>query len=298
MALEVFKKYSEEDLLHIARYRNLPFAPNVKRKVLASDIAADVSVQGLLLLLQSLTKEILSALATHWKVEYPDYVGDNPSKKLMAKHLLSSTRKSGAKDFFSQSEDYLHQIVGELELEVSVEDKNLAVKAILDEADSWGVEHCLSAFSFDKLHDFAVNSGLKVYGRSRERLLEALMDRKNMEKPEKKPKRKQPKISKKKPKIVEGISSVDLNSWYNAKDLSDWLEQKGLPCRGSKRELIQRILAHLAGKDVTIQPKEPRKKKASTSEKGKSTKRKAVEMKATEESEEESPKKKSKTSDH
>jgi len=256
----------------------------------------DVSVQGLRLLLESLSKEILSSLATHWMVKYPDYAGDKPSKKLMAKTLVSLIQNNGAKDFFSQSENYLAQIIEELELEVSEEDKDQTVKAIIAEADLWGIEHCLSAFCFDKLHDFAVNSGLKVYGCSREKLLTALMERKNMEKPAKKTKKMQPKISKKKPKIAEGISSIDLNSWYNAKDLRDWLEQNSLSSKGAKRELIQRILDHLVGKDVTIQPKEKKKRAPASPRKRKRTKRNAVETKDPEESEEESPKKKQKTS--
>jgi len=301
MALEAFKKYDKEDLLYIAKYRNLPIAAemmNDPAKDIAKYIAEDISAQGLQILMESLSKETLTKLASHWKVEYPGY-GENPkpSKRLMAKRLVAGMSENGPKDFFLHSDSHLALIIADLELEVSAKDKEKAARAILAEADDIGVEHCLSAFSFAKLEEFAVNSGLKVYGKSREKLLEALIERKNMEKPEKKVRAKAPKVSKAKPKIVKGISAVDLNSWYYAKDLSDWLESKSLPAKGTKKELVKRILDHLAGKDVTIKPKEPKKPaKAKGTGKGKGTKRKAAEKKDGEKGDsEEPPKKKQKS---
>jgi hypothetical protein len=282
---------------------------NDPAKDIAKYIAEDVSAQGLQLLMETLSKETLTKLASHWKVEYPGY-GDNPkpSKRLMAKRLVAGMAENGPKDFFLQSDAYLSSIIGDLELTgVTAKDKDKAAKALIAEADALGVEHCLSAFAFDKLQDFALNSGLKVYGSSREKLLDALIERKNMDKPEKKTRAKAPKVSKDKPKIAKGISAVDLNSWYYSKDLSDWLEKKKLPSKGTKKELVKRILDHLAGKDVTIKPKEKKVKKKKAPPKAKSgkgkvgrpagTKRKAAEKDAEKsESGEEAPaKKKQKT---
>jgi hypothetical protein len=259
---------------------------NDPAKDIAKYIAEDVSVQGLQLLMESLSKETLTKLAAHWKVEYPGY-GENPkpSKRLMAKRLVVAMQENGPKDFLTHCDAYLPQIIGDLELEgVSAKDKEKAAKALLAEADLLGVEHCLSAFAFDKLHEFAVNSGLKVYGSSREKLLESLVERKNMDKPVKKTKAKVAKVSKEKPKIAKGISAVDLNSWYYAKELSDFLEKKSLPSKGTKKELVKRIMDHLAGKDVSAKPKEKKvKKKAAAKPKGKGTKRKAPEKKDTKE---------------
>jgi len=220
------------------------------------------------ILMENLSKETLAKLAAHWKVEYPGY-GENPkpSKRLMAKRLVAGMQENGPKDFFVSSDAFLPQVIGDLELAVSPKDKEKAARALLAEADKLGVEHCLSAFALDKLQDFAINSGLKVYGNSREKLLEALIERKNMEKPEKKVKAKAPKVSKDKPKIAKGINAVDLNSWFYAADLADFLEKKNLPHKGTKKELVKRILDNFDGKDVTEKPKPKRKKKAAAKKK-------------------------------
>jgi hypothetical protein len=153
-----------------------------------------------------------------------------------------------------------------------------------------GLENCFSAFSVERLIDFAAGSKLKIYGQyvasllffnflcsSREKILDALVTRQDMAKPEVKKKAKPVKPSKEKPEIKKGITSVDLNSWYYRDDLSEWCEKKGLPKNGSKKELVKRILDHLAGKDVTPKPKAkaPKKTEKKEAAKGKGTKRKA-----------------------
>jgi len=329
MALEVFKKYSKDDLLHIAAYRQMPVAAEMiedPAKDIAKLLADDVSTSGLELLMSALSKPTLFELSKHWKLEYPtaaEKAGKakqtkkpqgkqketkskapaTPTAKVMAKRLGTLALEKGGKTFFSSSEPCLESIVEDLDLEVTGKDKDKAVKAIMAEAEIIGVENCLSAFDFDKLKDFAENSGLKVYGRSREKLMGALMDRKNMEKPDKKPAPKAPKVSKDKPKIAKGITAVDLNSWYYAKELVEWLEGKSLPSKGVKKELVKRILDHLAGKDVTKPKEKKEKKKAATKTKKVGTKRKASEKEGSgsasegEKSaeEEKPPKKKAKT---
>ena len=104
-----------------------------------------------------------------------------------------------------------------------------------------------------------------------------------MEKPVSKKKAKEVKPSKKKPEIRKGINAVDLNSWFYSKDLSSYCEKKGIPDKGTKRELVKRILDHLDGKDVSIKPKAPKKKKAP--KKGKGTKKAAGEKDAGEKKE-------------
>jgi len=132
-------------------------------------------------------------------------------------------------------------------------DKDKNIKALIAEADALGVENCFSAFSTDRLKAFAENSKIKVYGGSREKILEALKTRQNMEKPKEKPKKKVPKPSEAKPdKIAKGISAADLQQHYYLKELQEFCKAQGLPNNGPKRVLIKRILEHL---------EDPKKKK-------------------------------------
>jgi len=196
-----------------------------------------------------------------------------------------------------------------LELEdVSAKDKDKAAKAILAEAESIGIENCLSAFSVDLLKRFAKGSGLVIFGSSREKILTALMEKTDMEKP-KTPKKKKKKTeeqpSESKPKIAKGISKVDLNSWYYAADLAEWCKDKDLPHHATKKILIKQILDHLDGKEP---PKKPEKKEVEPKKKvvkkrrtrapigqAKRPKRKPKKKKAVEEAEGAPPAKKAKT---
>ena len=65
--------------------------------------------------MESLSKETLTALAKHWKCEYPGYCDNpKPSRKLMAKRLVFAMNEGGPKDFFNSSDGFLASIVGDL----------------------------------------------------------------------------------------------------------------------------------------------------------------------------------------
>jgi hypothetical protein len=284
----VFKKFARKDLLHIIKYRGLESATKLAEesdKALIKMLAEDVSAHGLQILMQSLDKELLKKLATHCAVEYPGYDEDvKPSVKLMAKRLVVSMAESnGAKHWLTNTVDaFLGEIAADLELEgISGKDKEKAAKAILAEADAFGVENCLSAFSVDLLIQFAEGSGLRVYGHSREKILEALENVTSMEKPKKRAAPKKEKPSEVKPKIKKGISTVDLNSWYYGTELADYCKEQKLPHTGAKKDLIKRILDHLDGKappekKVGKRGRKPKAKTSSPKKKATGTKRKAT----------------------
>jgi hypothetical protein len=264
---QVFKNFEREDLLHIIKYRNIEVVAKLQDepdKDLVKLLVEDVSSTGLQLMFENLTKDTLNKITTDLKIEYPGYDEDaKPSVRLMAKRLVVALGDaSSPKAFLTKDcEEHLDAMLDDLEIEdVSAKDKDKAAKAILAEANSMGVEHCLSAFSVDLLKRFAEGSGLKVHGSSREKILTALMDRTDMVKP-KTPKKKVKKVeeqpSESKPKIAKGISKVDLNSWYYAADLAEWCKDKDLPHHVAKKVLVKQILDHLDGKEP---PKKPEKK--------------------------------------
>jgi len=234
-------------------------------KDLVKLLVSHVSTTGLQLMFETLSKDTLTSLTTDLKIDYPGYEeGAKPSYRLMAKRLVATAGEASSLKHFLTHEcaDHLAAILKDLELdeEVSAKDKDKAAKAILAEADSIGTENCLSAFSVDLLIRFAKGSGLQTYGSSREKILTALMERTDMEKPvpvKKKKKKTEEQPSETKPKIAKGISKVDLNSWYYAADLAEWCKDRDLPYNVAKKILIKQILDHLDGKEP---PKKPEKK--------------------------------------
>jgi hypothetical protein len=283
---QVFKSFEREDLLHIIKYRNIEVLSKLADepdKDLVKLLADDVSTTGLTLAFEALSKDTLTKITTALKIEYPGYEEDvKPSVRLMAKRLVVEIGEASSPKHYLTHDcaDFLADIIDGLDIEdVSARDKDKAAKAILAEAESIGIENCLSAFSVDLLKRFAKGSGLTIYGSSREKILVALMEKRDMEKP-KTPKKKKKKTeeqpSESKPKIAKGISKVDLNSWYYAADLSEWCKDKDLPHHAAKKVLIKQILDHLDGKEPPKKPekKEPvEKKKSCEEEKDQSTHR-------------------------
>jgi len=50
-------------------------------------------------------------------------------------------------------------------------------------------------------------------------------------------------LSKTKPDIDQNITKVDLNSWYSIDDLRNWVREHDLIASGTKKDLIERVLA-------------------------------------------------------
>jgi len=261
MSSDAFKPLAKDDLLSIAEYRNISATEAQPSKEIVKLISEDVSTAGLQILLEGLEKDLLNKLSNEWSLEFAEYgKGYKPSGRLIAKKLVALATESSSKDFFAQNEKHLAAMIDQLEIKNGGgKDKEKNIKALLAEADALGLENCFSAFSTDRLKDFAGNSKLKVYGGSREKILDALITRTNMDKPKEKPKQKAAKPSKNKPdKIAKGISGADLQQHYYLKELQEFCKAQSIPSNGSKKVLIKRILEHL---------EEPKKKKRAAEEK-------------------------------
>jgi len=266
----VFKNFEREDLLHIIKYRNIE---NIEKlveephKTLVKLLSEDVSSQGVGLMLESLDKNTLQAIASDLNLEYPGHEEDTakPTKRMMAKRLHQEIEEASTpKAWFTTVVDkHLGAILVDLDIQdVGAKDKEKAARAILAEADEIGLENCLSAFSVEMLIRFAEGNELQIHGRSREKILAALMERKDMTALKRKPVKKKTKEetpSDRKPKIAKGINKVDLNSWYYRDDLSEWCKDHQLPHAGSKKELVKLILDNFEGKELPEKKKKEKK---------------------------------------
>jgi len=114
-------------------------------------------------------------------------------------------------------------------------------------------------FNAAELQKFCKELGIKGdETNSTDNLIESIIDHTAYKKPKKK---KEQKPSKDKPEIAEGISKVDLKSWYNKDELEEWLRNKGCKVSGKKTEIIIRVLKFLEGDRETTMPNKTRGRK-------------------------------------
>jgi len=77
-------------------------------------------------------------------------------------------------------------------------------------------------------------------------LIEAIITNEVIQKQEKKKKKVQ-KVSKTKPDLVKGVEYQDVFQHYYLEELVEFAKKNGLKVSGTKKELIQRIIAWLEG---------------------------------------------------
>jgi len=154
------------------------------------------------------------------------------------------------------------------------------VKGILDNVHTFGLEHRFSLFSSSELLEFAQDLEITVESTSKDILIECIISQQNYEPEEKSI--EEVEASKDKPEIKAGVSTVDLQTWYNRTELSEWLRNKQCKVSGNKKDLINRITLYLddvrdwrtmAGVDKP-KPKRKRKKDEEASAEGTPTKKK------------------------
>jgi len=265
MATEVFKNFKEEHLREIVRRKGYNVSEK-KGSALVKAIAEEVSLVGLQRLLRCLTKKLLVEMAKG--IAPPKPANDKEkqttvtSKQGLIKQILSKMETVTPKKWINALEK---KIVNEIKdtLEIDNEKGKTDGELILAEADRMGLENCFSTFDINYLLLFCAGAGLDVQSRSLDTVIECLIDGKNLI-PEKKKKKKveaPPEKSKKKPAIKKGINAVDLQSWYNLDDLTDWCQDQKIPHIGKKQVVIHRILKFLDGEDVSLPEKKPKKKK-------------------------------------
>jgi hypothetical protein len=79
------------------------------------------------------------------------------------------------------------------------------------------------------------------------------------------------KLSRRKPELADGVTYADVFQWYNLSELQAFARDHALKVSGKKKELIHRILHHLADPTPSARP-EPTKAKANKTKKTKEKK--------------------------
>jgi len=190
-----------------------------------------------------------------------------PAKGVMLKILKDVALKDGnLKEFISQFDDMtLVSVCNDIDdLRNYSEDelrdltKKEMVKGILNNVANFGLNHVLQFLTVVELTAVVTHMELEVDSQSKEILIDSIVEKKSYVKP--KPKKKV-KPSSEKPAIKEGITKVDLQTWFNREDLEEWLRNKGAKVSGKKKELIDRIIKYLSGDITTTTGKRGKKRK-------------------------------------
>jgi len=159
--------------------------------------------------------------------------------------------EQGLKDFLERFDDqtllHMCECVDDLS-EVSDDDKSKfkkkdMVKGILDNVHTFGLEHMFSLFTSSELLEFAEELEISIDSTSKDIIIDCIIAQENYEQEDKS--NEEVEASKDKPEIKSGITTVDLQTWYNRTELSEWLRNKQCKVSGNKRGLINRIILYL-----------------------------------------------------
>jgi len=263
---EIFKVFDDKELLvAIANNKNLEVTDSF-RKNIVKNLAKYVTTVGLQKILSLINYDELKELAEG--LPSMEDGKAKPAKATLVKRLFEHMQDVGVSKFLqTRSTGLMDKILEKLDTEAEAGHQ---VEAFLEEADQVGLEYLFSSFPKEQLRAFTESCDLKCSSDSRDILIQCLTQQTNHKNKTKK--RPEPKPSKHKPDIKKGINKVDLNHHYSREELSDWCKDHKLTVSGNKREIIQRILDHLAGIVATKKRKAPGGKKRASPAKKKAKK--------------------------
>ncbi|KAH3767604.1 hypothetical protein Pelo_523 [Pelomyxa schiedti] len=192
------------------------------------------------------------------------------SKSAFIKYFVADIANCGIKNFLEEQkeeEGTLAIIARILYINENCDDLK---KRIAEELEIHGIKEFLQPASTTVLTDCCDHMGFTVKkGHTKVQLIDAIATG-SIGKAAHKTK---PviKISKHKPEISKGISKVDLFHYYGLEKLAKFCKTHKIKSSGSKKVLMERILAYLEGDDTVLvghkKPKKPKKK--ATKKKGK-----------------------------
>jgi len=220
----------------------------LRKKTILDDMSGEVEELGAKGLFQIMKREDLKKLSEGvnsiaWKND-----DNRNSKTVLIKKLASAAEEQGIHDFLSEHADseQLKSMAVVLDLEPADKKEEL-VQQVSGGTIHLGLEGYLSSFNVDTLQDVAEDLKLKTHhSNNKRKLIEAIINKEDVER---EPKKKQAKVefSKKKKPIQKGVTYEDIFQHYYVGEVREYCKEKGLKTSGKKGVLIKRILAYLGG---------------------------------------------------
>jgi len=146
------------------------------------------------------------------------------------------------------------------------------LNAIMTNVYTFGLNHLFSLLTVDDLIDLCSECRLSVNSRSKDTIIDCLIEQKDYEPEEKS---EEGEASEKKPdRIKKGIKKVDLISHFTRPELLEYCQSNQIKTTGKKSVIASRIMVFLGGdrKPILVAPpgKRGRKRKVSKSTEEKS----------------------------
>jgi len=240
--------------LYVADNRNAD-VENMKPREFREYIGGAVHTSSVKYFVEQLSRDQLAAAVEPLNI---DHKHNNPkSMKVLSKRLREYLLEHNIGSYLEEHAT-LEQLQGyaeSLQIKVTSKDKKDYIAYIVEEAERNGMELFLQSFAEDVLRDIVFEMKLEkdpLATHAKSVLIECIME--NKEAPEKEKKKKEKIVfSKSKKEIKSGITYQDIFQHYHVDELDEWCRDNGLKTTGTKKEIINRILAWLAGdKENTV----------------------------------------------
>jgi hypothetical protein len=276
---KVLAKLSSESLKKIAKVERMDIEEKSK-KAIASQLVDNAHDSGVKILIAELSKMelegifsselnlTLSGAIEPLNVDFGAEI-TNPKKVVLSKRLFEQISKLGVNKFLSSHapNDIILRFAELLEVELDKKQKNLddedikkeVVKQITDSVYFFGFRSLLENLDIPTLQDLAKEYGLKGTTNTKSKLIYALATQTNIKDlPSFNPsaaaateewmeQAAKAANKEKRPAIKNGVSYHDMYQLYLLEELVDWCRDNGLKVSGTKKEVINRILAYFDG---------------------------------------------------
>eukprot|EP01087_Luapelamoeba_hula_P001602 TRINITY_DN1130_c0_g1_i1.p1 TRINITY_DN1130_c0_g1~~TRINITY_DN1130_c0_g1_i1.p1 ORF type:complete len:387 (+),score=138.90 TRINITY_DN1130_c0_g1_i1:109-1269(+) len=263
----------------------------LSKTVMVGKMTKTIEETGIKALFTNVTREHLQQLVEESKTQLKAGETKN-SKVVLMSRLSGAIGKGTLEDFLAEhaSEDLLHKIAQDLDVDAEDEKKEGLLKDIVEVVHSLALESYFGGFDVDLLQDVADDLKIQTHNsHNKRKLVEAISTRKDIDKAPKAKKQKVDDGGKKKKAIKKGITYEEIFQHYYVTEVRDFCKDNGLKTSGKKAALIRRILAWLDGDDESTKakPKDASSKKASSSSTKRSSSKKGSDKDEEAEEEEE-----------
>eukprot|EP01119_Soliformovum_irregulare_P017722 TRINITY_DN530_c0_g1_i1.p2 TRINITY_DN530_c0_g1~~TRINITY_DN530_c0_g1_i1.p2 ORF type:complete len:326 (-),score=124.62 TRINITY_DN530_c0_g1_i1:211-1188(-) len=293
MATEVLNKFTKSQLYQMVRQEGLKGDEDDNKKDLVESLRECIEEIGINQVTSAIKKDDLDALIGPLKIELPSQNDKEKkqtvSKAIIRKRISTLVAEEGLSKFFSDMDAKLlmHFYEASPTDEDAEEGKKKLAPQVARLVAEAGLQVFFGRFNVEFLQDLMESCKLKYNTNNLNALCLALAYQQPALK-EKKKVAKSPKFSSKKLPIEKGITYQDIFQHYYSEDLHEYCKEHELKNSGTKKELINRILAFVNDDDMTTKvgakrASSPKRKRSSSA--SKKTKKSTKKEKETEEKE-------------
>jgi len=260
----------------------------VKKTALKKMIQKSISDVAVRSLADALKKEQLAEAIAPLNINHEAAHNNPNSKRVLYKRFLENVSEVGIAAYMIEHVeiDLAKAFCEAIGIKATGKTVEALAQQLASHLEHEAVVAYWESFDLNTLHDVAFDMKLEApetETTSKQVLIEAIINNESVAKLEKRrPKTEPLKLnpSKNKPsKIADGVSFDDLHYWWGVQELKEWCKERKVMTSGNKQELINRILAFLAGDKENTLAKEPSERVRKPRKKSEETKKRLAKAK-------------------